>query len=553
MRFWERGARGPAGPHRCRGARPPARLDQPPARRRWRRRSPRRSPIAGWPACRSAPAPGTPRGSPRAAPRCGSTSCSTIARPWPEALARDRGRASPSCARLLAAGDADGLRALPHRRAAVPRGTGPMIVAGTVRVPGDKSITHRALLLAALARGTSHVGGALTSLDARSSARVLRQLGAEISPLRPGSVVACGGAARFRRPEATLDCGNSGTTTRLLLGLLAGAPVRARRSPAMASLRRRPMRRVTGPLARMGARFDESAGDGLPLTIRGGPLVRAPLRAARIERTDQERAAARRPRRRGRGRAAGAARPLAGSHRADAARVRLSRGGDRWLDPLRAHGAGSQPFELQVPGTRPRPRSSSGAATLAEAGELRDRGRGRQPDAHRVPRRAGADGRRRSRSRTSSEHFGEPVGDLVARPAPLRATEVAAGRDSRPDRRDPAAGRARVACARATTVFREVGELRVKESDRLGLIAENLRSVGCRAEVVGRRSSRGRQRPAAARPRPDRRRPPPRDGLHRARHRSRARGSGWTTWRARPSAFRGSPKRCAPSPERLRT
>ncbi len=61
-----------------------------------------------------------------------------------------------------------------------------MKVAGTVRVPGDKSITHRALLLGALARGRSHVGGALTSLDARSSARVLRALGAEVSPLRPG-------------------------------------------------------------------------------------------------------------------------------------------------------------------------------------------------------------------------------------------------------------------------------------------------------------------------------------------------------------------------------
>ena len=64
-----------------------------------------------------------------------------------------------------------------------------MIVGGTVRVPGDKSITHRALLLGAMARGTSHVAGALTSLDARSSARVLRQLGAEISPLRVGSTV----------------------------------------------------------------------------------------------------------------------------------------------------------------------------------------------------------------------------------------------------------------------------------------------------------------------------------------------------------------------------
>ena len=115
-----------------------------------------------------------------------------------------------------------------------------MKVTGTVRAPGDKSITHRALLLGALARGVSHVGGALTSLDARSSARVLRQLGAEISRLREGDTVRIQGRGRFRAPDATLHCGNSGTTTRLLLGLLAGHRFRATLT-GDASLRRRPM------------------------------------------------------------------------------------------------------------------------------------------------------------------------------------------------------------------------------------------------------------------------------------------------------------------------
>ncbi len=147
-----------------------------------------------------------------------------------------------------------------------------MIVGGAVRVPGDKSITHRALLLGALARGRSHVGGALTSLDARSSARVLRQLGARISPLRAASVLAIVGRGRLQRPDDTLDCGNSGTTTRLLLGLLAAHRFSATIT-GDASLRRRPMRRVTVPLARMGARFTERADDGLPLTVRGGSLV----------------------------------------------------------------------------------------------------------------------------------------------------------------------------------------------------------------------------------------------------------------------------------------
>jgi 3-phosphoshikimate 1-carboxyvinyltransferase len=150
-----------------------------------------------------------------------------------------------------------------------------MIVGGTARVPGDKSITHRALLLAGMARGASRIGGALTSLDARSTARILRQLGASVSPLRPGTVVTVEGRGRLRRPEETLNCGNSGTSARLLLGLLAGHRFAATLT-GDASLRRRPMRRVTGPLSRMGARFTEHGGDGLPLTVRGGRLT--PLR-----------------------------------------------------------------------------------------------------------------------------------------------------------------------------------------------------------------------------------------------------------------------------------
>ena len=137
-----------------------------------------------------------------------------------------------------------------------------MKVQGTVRVPGDKSITHRALLFGALARGRSYIGGALTSLDARSSARVLRQLGTEISPLRMGSVIEVNGRGRLQRADHVLNCGNSGTTTRLLLGMLAGHRFAATLTGDQ-SLRRRPMRRVTVPLAQMGARFSDMRGDGL--------------------------------------------------------------------------------------------------------------------------------------------------------------------------------------------------------------------------------------------------------------------------------------------------
>src|SRR5947209_5288121 len=145
-----------------------------------------------------------------------------------------------------------------------------MRVRGVVRPPGDKSISHRALLLAALARGRSELAGLLTGADVKSTARVLRQLGLDISPIRDGSAVTVD-ASRITHPASRLHCGNSGTTARLMLGVLAG-----QRFPATltgdASLRRRPMRRVTEPLRTMGADIEEERGDALPLTIRGGRL-----------------------------------------------------------------------------------------------------------------------------------------------------------------------------------------------------------------------------------------------------------------------------------------
>ena len=144
-----------------------------------------------------------------------------------------------------------------------------MIVHGTVRVPGDKSISHRALLLASLARGTSAHTGLLTGEDVRHTAGVLRAMGVRVAPLRPGAVVSVRGA-RYRSPRGTLDCGNSGTTARLVLGAIAGHPIRARLT-GDASLRRRPMRRVVDPLRAMGATFSDGA-EHLPVTVQGGRL-----------------------------------------------------------------------------------------------------------------------------------------------------------------------------------------------------------------------------------------------------------------------------------------
>src|SRR5204862_5263358 len=119
-------------------------------------------------------------------------------------------------------------------------------VSGTVRVPGDKSISHRALLVSALARGRSELTGLLSGDDVKSTARVLRQLGVEISSIRDGGTVTVH-ASRLSHPASRLHCGNSGTTARLLLGVLAGQRFEARLT-GDASLSRRPMRRVSEPL-----------------------------------------------------------------------------------------------------------------------------------------------------------------------------------------------------------------------------------------------------------------------------------------------------------------
>ncbi len=357
-----------------------------------------------------------------------------------------------------------------------------MIVGGAVAVPGDKSLTHRALMFAALARGTSRVEGALTSLDARSTARVLRQLGAELTPLRADAAVIVRGRERFRRPAARLHCGNSGTTTRLMLGLLAAHPFRAELT-GDASLRRRPMRRVTVPLARMGARFDEIAGhDGLPLGVRGGPLApleyELPVSSAQIKSALLLAGVA--------GGVPVSLREPHGRSRDHTERMLRAfgfgvRDRDGWIDL--APSGSFAPFEFRVPGDASSAAFLVSAAALAEAGSLRVQGVGVNPTrigfVH-VLRRMGAP----IGIENEELRHGEPVGDLVAGPAALRATEVGAGEI--PALIDEIPMLAVVASrAAGTTVFRQVGELRVKESDRLSLIAANLRAVGARAAVVG--------------------------------------------------------------------
>jgi len=141
--------------------------------------------------------------------------------------------------------------------------------AGELVIPGDKSITHRALLLGAIARGVTEIKGYLEAGDSLSTAACLRALGVKISK-RPDRLLVEGSDMVLKKPEESLYAGNSGTTARLLLGILAGQNFSATLT-GDSSLQKRPMKRVIEPLSLMGAEFN-SNNDHLPLTIQGGSL-----------------------------------------------------------------------------------------------------------------------------------------------------------------------------------------------------------------------------------------------------------------------------------------
>jgi len=353
-------------------------------------------------------------------------------------------------------------------------------VGGVVRPPGDKSISHRVLMLAALARGKSELSGLLTGADVKSSARVLRQLGAEISRIQESGVRVSG--SRLLAPSSRLYCGNSGTTARLILGILAGQKFSAMVT-GDASLRRRPMRRVTEPLREMGAVIKER-GDGLPLTIRGGALrgltYTSPVASAQVKSAILFA-----------GLTGGVPVTIREPYRSRDHTERLfahmglgihERGGAIVLEPT-VGPSGLPAVNLSVPGDPSSAAFLIAAAVLAEDGELTIENVGVNPTRIGflvVLERMGAQVERVN----LRDEGGEPVADLLVRPAALKGTEVTAAEV--PTLVDEVPVLAVLASrARGATVFREVGELRVKESNRLELVAANLRAVGAKAEARG--------------------------------------------------------------------
>ena len=354
-----------------------------------------------------------------------------------------------------------------------------MRVSGSLRVPGDKSISHRALIFGALADGPSTVTGILESADVHSTAGVLRSLGVPIPELSSSFTLRGVGRRGLVQPSRNLDCGNSGTTTRLMAGVLAATPVHAT-LVGDASLSRRPMRRMARPLEAMGATFELPPHSGLPMTIHGGRLHdiewSSEVASAQIK-------------------SAILLAALVSGVRAHVSEPARSR--DHTERMLEARGAAIQvgesfvtidagsPFQAAdtvVPGDPSSAAFFAGLAALAESGELRLEGVCINPT-----RTGFLDQLRRMGARVTEDNKrlegGEWVADLIVAPgrlcaATITGAQVPAMVDELP----------LLAClatrAVGETVITGASELRVKESDRITAVVANLQAIGASAEEL---------------------------------------------------------------------
>lgn len=377
-------------------------------------------------------------------------------------------------------------------------------VRGDVAVPGDKSLTHRALMFSAVAEGESRLRGLLPGADCRSTAAVLRALGCDVPDLpADGSeiTVAGRGIASWTAPSAWLDCGNSGTTARLMMGLLASRPF-ASTLTGDDSLRGRPMRRITDPLARMGARFREAgAPDRLPIEVVGGPLHSVDYASAKASAQIKSAVLLAGL---GAGVPVSVTEPMLSRDHTERILGALGEGVETAeVDGgvrirLAPSGRPLPPLELEVPGDPSSAAFLVALALVADDGELRIRNVCVNPTRTgflRLVERMGA----RIAMEDARTAGGEPVADLVVRPAPLRAIDV--GGAEVPDAIDEIPMLAVLAVrAEGETRITGAGELRVKETDRVSAVVGNLRRLGVDAEELeDGMVVRGTERPLAGR------------------------------------------------------
>ena len=355
--------------------------------------------------------------------------------------------------------------------------TGGSPLTGEVRVPGDKSISHRALLLAALAEGTSTITGLSDGDDVRRTRLAVEALGADVVD-GAGSVTVHGGRSRLHAPAGAVDLGNSGTGMRLLLGLLAGLPLSATLT-GDASLSRRPMDRVAVPLGAMGATVTgRDPGCRPPVTVAGGHLrgitYTPPMASAQVKsavllagldadgatvveepvptRAHTEEMLAR----------MGADIEIAGAGAGRRIRLRRSR---------------LVPVDWTVPG------DPSQAAFWVVAGAVVPGSRITVADVHLGAERTGFVGVLQRMGAAVEVAADGELGTLTSRYAPLTGTVVEA--EEIPSLDEVPILAVAAAVATGATRFRRVGELRVKESDRLAGTAALVNALGGRAHVDG--------------------------------------------------------------------
>jgi 3-phosphoshikimate 1-carboxyvinyltransferase len=354
-----------------------------------------------------------------------------------------------------------------------------MKLAGEIHVPGDKSISHRALILASLANGESSIRGILRSADIESTAVVLRSLGAMIPTLADDMVIHGRGLDGWNASTSALLCGNSGTTARLIAGGVAARPFISR-FEGDSSLSRRPMHRISEPLTAMGARVEFDHDDGLPMTVHGGGLsgivwstnaasaqtksaillaglvggVHVTVRDAARSRDHTERMLM----------------AMGGRVRTDGTTVSITPVG------------GLAPLDIDIP------RDPSSAAYAAALGVLATSGEVRIPGVCLNPTRVGflealrrMGGSVRYVDRRTAG--GEETGTVVTSPSSLRSARVGASDVHAMIDEIPL-----LACvaAAAGVNLDVVGarELRVKESDRIHTVVSNLLSIGAFAEEL---------------------------------------------------------------------
>jgi 3-phosphoshikimate 1-carboxyvinyltransferase len=366
---------------------------------------------------------------------------------------------------------------------------------GRVGLPGDKSVTHRALLLAALADGESRVLAGSDGLDCNSTASCVEALGVSVDRTgeakggRVDRVVRSPGVDGFRQPAGVLDCGNSGTTLRLLAGILAGLPMRAVLD-GDASLRRRPVARIIEPLRSMGAVLHGRDGDSVPpLTVEGrrplGPIdFTTPVPSAQVKSAILL--------------AGLAAQGVTTVREAVETRDHTERMlAARGVTVRRGHGpAGAwvsmegparvQPLDEHVPG------DISAAAFWLVAGAA-------HPDAELVIENAGVNPTRRaviellrrmgarieeSPANEATGNGSERAADLTVRTSALTGIEVSPAETATAIDEIPVLCLA-AACAKGRSVVRGAGELRHKESDRIAGIVAGLTALGARVSVRG--------------------------------------------------------------------